>query len=243
MAIHDWTRVQSGTYHDFHQGWTIEIRNTLNRGILPAGYFAMADQRVGGPAPDVLALKERLTPALRVPSTHTAVLERPKTRQAAVSSESIYARKANRIAIHHHQGRVVAMIEIVSPGNKDSKPAVEQFVRNASDFLYNGIHFLMVDLFPPTIRDPFGLHQLVWAALTSEPYVEATADKPLAAASFDAGGSLEAFVEPFAVGDSLPVMPLFLEPGMHVLVPLDATYTASWNAFPGILQDQLLSTE
>ena len=51
MPIHDWTRIDSGTFHDFHQDWTIEIRRTLNRGVLPAGYFAMADQRVTGAEP------------------------------------------------------------------------------------------------------------------------------------------------------------------------------------------------
>lgn len=29
--IHEWTRVESETYHDFHQGWTIELPN----GLLP----------------------------------------------------------------------------------------------------------------------------------------------------------------------------------------------------------------
>ena len=38
-------------------------------------------------------------------------------------------------------------------------------------------------------------------------------------------------------------MPLFIEPGIHVLVPLEETYMASWDAFPGILQDQLLAAE
>lgn len=59
MPIHDWTRVSAGTFHDFHQGWTIEIRNRLNSGILPEGYYAMADQRVTGPEPDVIALRLR----------------------------------------------------------------------------------------------------------------------------------------------------------------------------------------
>ena len=44
MPIHDWSRVSAGTFHDFHQGWTIEIRNRLNSGVLPDGYYAMADQ-------------------------------------------------------------------------------------------------------------------------------------------------------------------------------------------------------
>ena len=59
MPIHDWTRVSAGTFHDFHQGWTIEIRNTLNSGVLPDGYYAMADQRVSGPEPDIIALRLR----------------------------------------------------------------------------------------------------------------------------------------------------------------------------------------
>jgi hypothetical protein len=63
MPIHDWTRVSSGTFHDFHQGWTIEIRNTLNSGVLPDGYYAMADQRVSGPEPDIILLL-LLTPAM-----------------------------------------------------------------------------------------------------------------------------------------------------------------------------------
>ena len=59
MPIHDWTRVSAGTFHDFHQGWTIEIRDRLNSGVLPDGYYAMADQRVSGPEPDVVALRSR----------------------------------------------------------------------------------------------------------------------------------------------------------------------------------------
>ena len=27
MPIHDWSRVDAGIFHDFHQAWTIEIRN------------------------------------------------------------------------------------------------------------------------------------------------------------------------------------------------------------------------
>src|SRR5436305_14967643 len=63
MSVHDWTRVDAGTYHDFHQDWTIEIRRTLNRGILPPGYKAMTDLKVEGTEPDVAALKLRETPA------------------------------------------------------------------------------------------------------------------------------------------------------------------------------------
>ena len=35
MPIHDWTRVDAGLFHDFHQSWTVALRNALNEGILP----------------------------------------------------------------------------------------------------------------------------------------------------------------------------------------------------------------
>jgi hypothetical protein len=46
MPIHDWTRVDAGLFHDFHQDWTIELRRSLNAGLLPPGYFALTDQQV-----------------------------------------------------------------------------------------------------------------------------------------------------------------------------------------------------
>jgi hypothetical protein len=56
MPIHDWTRVDAGLFHDFHKDWTIELRRTLNAGLLPAAYVALTDQQSGGPIPDVLTL-------------------------------------------------------------------------------------------------------------------------------------------------------------------------------------------
>src|SRR5271166_6657241 len=40
----------------FHQGWTLALCNALNAGGLPPDYFALAEQRIRGPIPDVLAL-------------------------------------------------------------------------------------------------------------------------------------------------------------------------------------------
>jgi hypothetical protein len=55
--MHDWSKVKPGTYHNFHQLWTSSITNQINSGILPRGCFAMAEQIIGVPEPDVVALK------------------------------------------------------------------------------------------------------------------------------------------------------------------------------------------
>jgi hypothetical protein len=233
MPIHDWTRVDSGTFHNFHQDWTIEICRTLNRGVLPPGYFAMADQRVTGPEPDVIALKLR-GPAAS-PSGGLVVAEAPpRARQVARADteRAAYARKANRIAVRHPLGHVVAMIEVVSPGNKDSKNALRAFVAKAVDFLGNGINFVVVDLFPPTPRDPQGIHLAIWDALVGEPFEARPPDKLLTVAGYDAGFPVTAYVDPVAVGDPLPNAALFLAPGWYVNVPLEATYEVSWGVTP-----------
>jgi hypothetical protein len=57
MPIHDWTRVDAGLFHDFHQSWTVALRDALNLGGLPPNYFALVEQRIQGPIPNVLTLQ------------------------------------------------------------------------------------------------------------------------------------------------------------------------------------------
>ncbi|RPI86750.1 MAG: DUF4058 domain-containing protein, partial [Planctomycetaceae bacterium] len=35
MPIHDWTRVEPGDFHHFHQRWIQDLAAALNGGVLP----------------------------------------------------------------------------------------------------------------------------------------------------------------------------------------------------------------
>jgi hypothetical protein len=48
MPIHDWTLVDAGIFHHFHQNWVPELSRTLNDGRLPAVYYALVEQVSGG---------------------------------------------------------------------------------------------------------------------------------------------------------------------------------------------------
>jgi hypothetical protein len=50
---------------------------------------------------------------------------------------------------------------------------------------------------------------------------------------------VEVFVEPVAVGDALPEMPLFLTPEVYVSVPLEATYQAALDGMPAYWREVL----
>ncbi len=237
MPIHDWTRVRPNRFHDFHQKWTVAICNALNAGQLPPGYFAMVEQITGGPEPDIITLD--LTPPTNSVSGGLAVdLHPPQVRFVKSAEAASYARKANRVTIRHPDGDVVAIVEIVSPGNKDSRHAIRAFTRKAIEFLHAGVHLLIVDLFPPGRRDPQGMHKAIWDRVHDEPFT-LPPDKPLTLASYTSGSKMVAYVEPVAVGDPLPDMPVFLTADRYVPCPLDATYQTAWEQFPAPLRGPL----
>lgn len=242
MPIHDWTLVEAGIFHDFHTVWVAEIRNALNAGRLPKDYYALAEQHAGKFVADVLTLQveepSKANGAYVAPTSGGVALAevRPKVRrEVAMTSEPETLRRS--IAIRHVSGhRLVALIEIVSPGNKDRAEHLEEFVAKAVSALNKGVHLLLVDLFPPTAHDPQGLHGKVAAWLNSDgPPYDLPAAEPLTFACYSARPPEKAylgFLEHAAVGAAVPDMPIFLTPDRYVMVPLAETYAAAWNGMP-----------
>ena len=158
MPIHDWTRVDAGMFHDFHQDWTIEICRTLNRGLLPPDYLAMTDQRVDGTEPDVITVRAgapsvrvdwrsptlpRVPDRSRVESDAAATPGGPTASSSVISSvqssrSSRWCRRATTTAATRSR-------------RSRPRPSIPQ----------DGVSLVIIDLFPPTPRDPAGIHQLM----------------------------------------------------------------------------------
>jgi len=242
MPVHDWTRVPAGIFHHFHQQWMMDLSRALNAGRLPAGYYALAEQVAGNMGPDVLALQIDIPNGAAsdeasiadddsVGETAVAVAE-PKVRFTAQTEMSWYVMKKNTLVIHHSSDdRIIALIEIVSPGNKASRYPLRTFVEKAASALYRGYHLLILDLFPPGPRDPNGIHGAIWEDIADSSF-RLPGDKPLTLVSYCADVIKRAYIEPVAVGDTLPNMPLFLRPGFYVPVPLEDTYGTAWQNVP-----------
>ena len=234
MPIHDWTRVDAGLFHNFHRGWICAICDALNSGGLPPDHFALIEKEVRSPIPDLLNLV--LSPGPEVRIHHDGLLDvanaPPRAHMIQQHEADAYAGKANRVVVRQRDGDVVAVIVIVSPGNKASRAQLSAFAQKSAEFLRQGIHLLVIDLFPPSRHDAQGIHKAIWDVF-EEVELKLPADKPLTLASYDAGPPYVAYIEPVAVGDALPHMPLFLRSEVYVSVPLEATYQTTWNDFPG----------
>jgi hypothetical protein len=240
MPVHDWSRVDANVFHHFHQGWSVAIAGKLNAGLLPPAYAALVEQRAGGVAPDVLALERRSGPVGEQLTGELLIASPPKTSVVRHAS-SLLTDRANRVVIRHRLGEIVCVLEIVSPGNKKGRAALRSFVDKTCDFLRQGIHVVVVDILPPTPRDPQGMHKAIWDEIDEEPF-ELPPGKPLTLAAYVAGDlvtgiATTAYVEMIGVGDPLPDMPAYLDGHGYVPVPLEASYQEAWGTCPAVLRE------
>ena len=243
MPVHDWSCVDAGIFHDFRHAWIEQIKRLLNSGVLPRDHYALAEQQASHFGPDVLTLQAKNSGDQDDEAQEQSgngsrsndlgvIVSKPKARLVGETDLDFYRRKQNVIAVRHVSGdRLVAIVEIVSPGNKSSQAVFRKFVDKAVELVSQEIHLLILDLIPPTRRDPNGIHGAIWEALTGEEW-SAPPGTPLTLASYEADVRVRAFVESIAVGEPLPEMPLFLKAGGHVPVALESTYQSAWESVP-----------
>ena len=241
MSVHDWTLVDAGIFHGFHSLWISQINNVLNEGLLPKGFYALPEQHAGRTIADVLTLHASPPSLQPIPQATggTAVAEAPPRVRRRQKLDAVG--RPRSLAIRHVSGhRLIALVEIVSPSNKDRAGAVEEFAKKAASALEWGVHLLTVDLFPPGPHDPHGMHEAIRRRLgqPEDPY-DLPADEPLTLASYASGHPPEAFLEYLAIGASLPDMALFLDPERYVDVPLEQTYQGAWRGMPGFWREVL----
>jgi hypothetical protein len=207
MPIHDWSRVDAGVFHDFHLAWMVELRNAFNTGILPPDYYAMTEH---------YAARD-----LGLPDATTFPNE-----------SECYLLKQRTLAIRHgRDDRTISLVEIVSPEIKSDRDAFLSFLQKVAASLAHGCQLLIIDLQPPSPRDLMGSHSAIWEHVGDGLFMPPP-EKPLTVVAYIGGEGKQAYVEPIAVGELLPDMPLFFDPRSYVLAPLEKTYQAAYRGVP-----------
>ena len=245
MPLHDWTRVTPNDFHHFHGQWLTALSNALNHGLLPPGYYAMNEHVVPPFAPDVLTLGSRNHDDLPAAwlgdvgggvATDTEVevtlMGGPRTREKPPE---------RRIAVRHAEGRrLVAVIEVVSPGNKANNEAIRSLVGKSVALLESGIHVSIIDVFPNPRRLPQGFGGAIWRSVrrAKADYAPKSSRTHSAFAARDRGACLAQF-QSSEVGSPLPMLPLYLTENRCIKLPLEATYQTAWAGYPALLRPML----
>lgn len=251
MPLHDWSRVESGIFHAFHTTWISEIQNELNR-QLPGRYYALAEQHAGGFIADVLTLQspgeqngtngvddeptgKQIDPE---DAAGTAVANRAPAVAVQEKIDADVKDLQRTLTIRHVSNhRIVALLEVVSPANKDREQRVNEFVLKNVDAIQRGIHVLIIDLFAASSHDPYGIHPLIRSRLQS---VGESVSPRATLASYAAGEPINAYLEFPADDEPLKKMPIFLTSDRYIDVDLEETYKRAWSGMPEFWKRVLL---
>ena len=224
----------------------VNPQGALNDGLLPDGFYAMAEQHAGRTIPDILTLHggPPSTEPLQFNSANggTAVAEAPPRVRHHESVGPTAKGLRRTLAIRHVSGhRLIAILELVSPANKDRQESVEVFASKAIEALDAGVHVVVIDLFPPGPYDPRGIPGAIreWLAEINEPN-QVPAAEPLTLASYVAGPKHRNLFGDFGSRRTiLPEMPLFLNRERYVGLPLESTYLSAYQGMPAFWRNVL----
>jgi len=218
-------------WESFHGLWAGAIVEHLNR-ALPPRYFAAMQVHLGTQVEADVAEFEReqgfqeptngpaggVATATWAPPAATTVLD-------AVFPDSFEV----QVIDSRDDALVVAVVELVSPRNKDRAEARQAFAVKCAAYLQRGLGLIVADIVTSRHADFYAeLVQLLCqpesAGLLGEATLHAAAYRPIRRQEKN---QIDVWLTPLAVGQTLPLLPLALRGGGCVPLDLEATYTTA----------------
>jgi hypothetical protein len=217
-------------WESFHSNWATRIADALTERWLPVGYIAEEHVHLGPSIEIDVASFEQASattaqergpvvalagPAVWLPRAADGVLP-------AVFPETFEV----RVLSMDTGPRLVAAIELVSPGNKDRPAERLAFATKCASYLYQGISLIIVDIVTSRRAN---LHnrmlQVMEAsdalAFAPENHLYAVAYQPLRRGNAD---EIDVRREHLALGQPLPTLPLGLRADLSIPIDFEATY-------------------
>lgn len=216
-------------WESFLASWANEIMATLNRDVLPPGYFAETQVHIGSRVEaDVASFEQRDAPSRTNWNGNGTALQSWAPPAAALVMPAVFPDEVEIQVFASETGpTLVAVIELISPGNKDRPETRRAFAAKCAGYLQLGIGLVVVDIV--TGRQG-NLHDELVRLLEQSDSYRFRPTPPLYTVAYrplrrDPGGDLiEIWPTPLDVGEGLPTMPLALRGSVTVPLDLESTY-------------------
>ena len=216
-------------WESFHVNWAGAIADSLNESLLPEGYFAEEHAQLGSRVEiDVASFTDSESPGRR--SAQTATLP-PRAWAPPAPTIIVPAAFADafEVLVFENEGgtRLVAAIELVSPGNKDRAGHRQAFAVKCASYLCRGVSLIVIDIVTGRREN---LHNAIMQVLGHGPAFELPAETALYGVAYrpivrDQNEQIEMWPTALEIGQPLPVLPLALDAGQCLPIDLEATYT------------------
>jgi hypothetical protein len=217
-------------WEGFHHAWATFIAQQLNQETLPPDYFAESEISVGPELEiDVATMEQsRASGGSKTGATAVWSPSRPK-----ITAKVDFAHlDSYEVRVYQDLGgaELRAAIQLVSPANKDRAGSRRTFAAKCAGYLKHGIGVVIVDVVTARAAN---LHEELFdvleakgrrAAWQSPTGLYAVAYRPVTVRK---NPRVEAWPEALALGEALPVMPLWLALDLCVPVRLEESYLAT----------------
>ncbi len=237
MPVHDWTRVGVTEFASFRLSWLAAISSMLNQSHLPSSYYSMVQKRAFWASEEGEAVAE--TPVISK-SNHPGLLSvhtHPPNIRYVDGATAWRTRYLDRVDIFRRDGdERVGFVEVMTPANQELKFIFKKIIDRLTESVQEGYHNLIIDIHLPGPCNPCGTHHAYWTRF-NDVASSVSDDEPLGITSYRVNrlhgeGHPTAFGQLTAVGQNLPVMPLFLTSDEYINLPLQDTYDEAWRGVP-----------
>jgi hypothetical protein len=124
-----------------------------------------------------------------------------------------------------HAGRLVGVVEFVSPRNKDRPASRAHYSTRYLSYLKNGVHLLLIDVHPRPLGFGFGTLIAEELGIAPPPFVAPQAlSYRVGEPAAEGGRLLGMWQRSLSAGQPLPAMPLALLDRQVIIVDLESTY-------------------
>jgi hypothetical protein len=216
------------SWQSFHARWAVAIMDALNRYLPAPRYLAEVQVRAGTQVEADVAEFELPPPDETNGSAGGGVAVQTWAPPVAAQTVAITFPDDIEVQVLDTRGgaRLVAVVELISPSNKDRPVSRRAFAAKCVAYLQRGIGLIAVDI----VTERGGnLHNEVLnllghadMALPQDTNLYAVAYRPARRAEVN---QLDLWPVPLALGQPLPLSPLALRGAFFVPVDLEATYT------------------
>lgn len=217
-------------WESFHSNWATKLADALTERWLPPNYIAEEHAHFGPSVEIDVATFERETSATTAGGSAVAATAEPKVWSPPDADgvlPSVFPETFEVRVLSTDTGpKLVAAIELVSPGNKDRPAERRAFAVKCASHLYQGIGVIVVDIVANRRANMHNEILRVMEAgdvllLPPEAYLYAVAYRPLRRGPHD---DIDIWRVPLEVGQSLPVLPLGLRADLVIPVDFETTY-------------------
>jgi hypothetical protein len=217
-------------WESFHSSWATKLADALTERWLPPNYIAEEHVHLGPSVEiDVATFAQEAVATAEEASGVVATLgSKVWTPPAAdaVFSAVFPDTFELRILSTDTGPRLVAAIELISPGNKDRPTERRAFATKVASYLYQGISVIIVDI---VTNRRANLHNEILRVMeaaetlhmSSETTLYAVAYRPLRRGQ---GDEIDVWRAPLTLGAALPTLPLGLRADLVIPVDFEAAY-------------------